>query len=427
MRFKALLGLVLLAACEPSVTAPVKVMAIVPNNMGTYDTKQVELTTPDSVIHMTGKLLTLIGGAQIEFNPSDPQLSSVTSEEQYSEVLLKNKGGSVRANFVDKSGVLWPSDFHSWGMTTTYYNFEQAFAYFQRIYDGKSTDELKGVRVLYFAGYKDLSNGVDVELRDNAIFYPPVKAFVILPFEKLQKVPLSLNLGVVGHEFAHLVFNKKVYGGAGLPAPLLSWTLTPFNLLKSMDEGFADFHGYGLTCTTAGSGAGCKSSLLSDSFSNASDVAARNIIDDKRCMTQALRAAFRNFQPGQWISSQEMYQVGTLIATSLFLASSPLGKEDVMQKALINSLDNDSAATPGFKQIIGPLQQSPALFTPELMANTIASHISDMDLRRQVCKQLSDRLQLVCVSFPCNVGGQNLMPACDTAVRGTSCPVLPPE
>jgi hypothetical protein len=426
MRFRALCGVLLLAACEPAVTTPVKVMAIVPNNSGTYDTKQVELTTPASVIHMNGPLLTLVGGAQVEINPNDPALMTATSEEQLIEVLLKNKGNSVRANLVDKGGVLWPADFHSWGMTTTYYNFEQAFLYYQKVYDGRPTDELKNIKVLYWAGFKNLAVSEN-EARDNALFFPLVKSFMVLPFEKLQKVPLSLNIGVVGHEFAHLVFNKKVYSGASLPPQIAQWTLTPFNLLKSMDEGFADFHGYGVTCATASTGAGCRASLLSDSFEDKALVASRNIIDDKRCMTAGLRSALHNFQPGQWSNSPEMYQLGTLIATSLYLASSPLGKEDVMQKALIASYDDDSAATPGFKQIIAPILNNQESFTPELMANTIAAHVTDLDLRKQVCKQLSDRLQLACVSFPCIVGGVNLMPACDNATRGISCPALPPE
>ncbi len=420
-RFPALCALLFLAACEPSVTAPVKVMVIAGNKMGTYDTRQVELTTPTSVVHMTGDLLTLIGGAQVEFNPADPGLASAITDQQLADVLLKNQGGSVRGNFVDKGGVLWPADFQTWGMTSTFYNFEQSYLYYQKIYDGKPTTELKGMRVLYWAGYKDLSGGVELEQRDNAIYYSPVRAFMILPFEKLQKVPLSLNIGVIGHEFAHLVFSKRVYAGASIPPPLSGWTLGPFNLLKSMDEGFADFHGYGVTCTTAASGSGCKDSLLSDSFDDASLVASRSIIDDKRCMSAVLRAAFNNFQPGQWISGKEMYQVGTLIATSLFLASAPTGKEEVVQKALIASYSDDSAVTPGFKQIIEPLLNTPQSFTIEVMINTIASHITDLDLKKQVCKQLRDRLQPdQCPSYPCAA-----IPQCDTAPSGTSCPVLP--
>ena len=250
---------------------------------------------------------------------------------------------------------------------------------------------------------------------------------MILPFDKLQKVPLSLNIGVIGHEFAHLVFSKRVFSGASLPAPITTWTLTPFNLLKSMDEGIADFHGYGVTCTTAATGAGCRASLLSDSFEDKALIAARDLTNDKACMTAELRSAFHNFQPGQFLGAGLHYKYGTLIAAALYQASAPTGKEDIMQKALINALDDDSAATPGFKQRINLFLLSPQSFTPELMAETIASHVTDLDLRKQVCKQLSDRLQHDCVSFPCDIGGVHVMPSCDNATRGISCPTLPPE
>lgn len=409
-----------LVACEPAVKTPVKVMAIVPNRSGTYDTRQVELTTPDSVVHMTGKLLTLVGGAQVELNPRDPQLETVTTEDQLLEVLMKNKGGSVRGNFVDRSGVLWPADFHTWGMTTTYYNFEQSFAYFQKIYNGKPTDELNNIRVLYWAAFKDLSSGSELESRDNAIFFPPIRAFMILPFEKLQKVPLSLNIGVVGHELSHLVFNKKVFAGSSLPAPLVSWSLAPFNLLKSLDEAFADFHGYGVTCTTANTGSGCLPSFLSASIDDKATIAERDMADLKQCMTAELRNAFHTYQQSKFLQDGLHYKIGTLIAASLYQASVPLGKEELMQKALIDALDDRSAQTPGFRQLIGLNLQTPQAFTLEAMANTIAAHVSDPELKKSVCKQLSDRLSLGCPSFPCD-----LMRACDTASRGVSCPVLP--
>lgn len=425
MRLSALCGLLLLAGCEPNLALPVKVMAIVPSRSNNYETRQVELTTPTSAVHLTGPVISFVGGTQIELNPRDPQLRTYTSEEQLRDLLVKNKGGPVRANFVDKSGVQWPADFHTWQMVTTFYNFEQAFLYFQKIYDGKLTAEIKDVQVLYWGSFVHLGVS-DKELRDNAIFYPPVKAFMVVPFEELQKIPFSMNLGVIGHEFSHLVFNKKVYGGASIPAALDSWTLAPFNLLKGMDEGLADFHGYGVTCGTVANGPGCLPNFLSVSFdatrpNDQKLLAERDMTNIDVCMTTELRNAFNNFTTSEFLRAGLEYRIGTLIAASLYQASVPFGKEEQMQKALIEALDQSSASRPtGFRQLISLNLQTPQAFTPELMANTIAAHISDLPLRKEVCKQLSDRLQLACSSFPCAA-----MPACDTATRGTRCPIIP--
>lgn len=425
MRLPALCGLILLAACEPTVTLPVKVRAIVPSRSNNYETRQVELTTPTSLVHLSGPVISLIGGAVVEINPSDPP---ATTEDQLRAVLLKNPGGVVRANFVEQAGVQVPADFHSWAMVTTFYNFEQSFLYFQKAYDGKLTDELKKAEVLYWASYKDLTVPNSDELHDNALYFSPIKSFMMVPFEKLQKLPLSLNLGVIGHEYAHLVFNKKVYGGAALPAPITSWTLGPFNLLKAMDEGIADFHGFGVTCSTVVNGPGCLPSFLAASFDTKTTDGARTVADRDmtnldQCMTKELRSAFHNFQPGQWLQQGLHYKLGTLIAASLYQASVPFGKEEQMQKALIESLDKSSPSRPdGFKQLVSLNQQTPANFTPELMANTIAAHVTDLQLKKEVCKQLSDRLQLQCATF-----AADCMPACIGATRGTRCPTLPPE
>ncbi|MBS1153573.1 MAG: hypothetical protein H6Q89_5271, partial [Myxococcaceae bacterium] len=190
----------------------------------------------------------------------------------------------------------------------------------------------------------------------------------------------------------------------------------------------ADFHGYGVTCATAGSGPGCLPSFISASFDKndpvngpayAKLIAARNIADDSHCMTQTLRAGIHNFQPAQFLRESLEYELGTLIATSLYQASAPLGKEDVMQKALIDSLDDADPKKQGFRQIISLYVNTPQNFTPELMANTIAAHIPDLELRKQVCKQLWTRLDLDSTIFP-----STTLDACATAVRGTFCPVL---
>ncbi len=415
-RLILLCAVALLAACEPDVPAMTnaKVMIIQAGTNGTYDTKQVELTTPTSVVHLTGPLLTMVGGGFVEIN--EDELAVASSDEQRAEILLKNKGNSVRANFIDKGGVLWPSDFHTWAMVSAYYNFEQAFLYYQRAYNGKPTTELKDFKVLYWGGFK-ISGGEDE--RDNAIYYSGFKGFLLAPGGSQQKVPIPMNLGIIGHEFAHLAFHKKVFSGVAFPKPLGSWSLAPFNLLKSLDEGLADFHGYGVTCASAGKGAGCKSNLLIDSFNDVEAVQQRNIVDPNRCMTMSLRASFNNFSQSQWVSGNQLYQLGNLFAVSLYLASTPDGKEEALQKSLIEAYD-DSTNNQGLKQFITDNLNTQSNFNMENVINIFANHISDMDLRRKVCTQLRQRLQPeTCPGFPCDP-----IPACASAPSGTACPQL---
>ena len=72
-------------------------------------------------------------------------------------------------------------------------------------------------------------------------------------------------------------------------------------------------------------------------------------------------------------------------------------------------------------------------FTPEKVADVIASHVTDPELKKLVCNQLVDRLQLMCSTFPCDPlsAGVDLTPLAHcpaTTVRGTTpCHALPPR
>ncbi len=434
MRFASLCGAaVFLAACAPNPPAPVSVMAIVPSLTGTYETRQISLSTITSITALSGTVVTLVGGAVVTIDPNDPAQKSAVTDEQIAAVLQSNRGGAVHANFIDKGGVLWPADFHSWAMVTTYFNFEQSYLYYQKIYDGAPTETLLGTRVLYWADFKDLGSGSETAATDNAFWFQPIKSFILVPFDKLQKVPFVFNVGVIGHEFAHLVFNQKVFANVALPAPLGSWTQRPFNLLKSMDEGLADFHGYGVTVVAPGPGP--RPNFLSASIADKAAVAARDMSDDNHCMTEELRAAFENFQNAQFTQAGLQYNVGTLIATALYQAANKKGGGalEQIQKALIASYDDTTSASPGFKQVINLNLSNQEKFTPEKVADTIASHVTDPELKKLVCNQLVDRLQLMCNGFPCDPLGAGVLfsplehcPAATT--RGTTpCKALPPR
>ena len=74
-------------------------------------------------------------------------------------------------------------------------------------------------------------------LTDNTLYLSFIKSFVVAPFKTEQLIPLSMNIGVIGHETAHRVFNFKALSDEGIHPALGAWSLDAFNLLKSLDEG----------------------------------------------------------------------------------------------------------------------------------------------------------------------------------------------
>lgn len=420
-----LLGLLaVMSACGPNPKAPVRVMALVPDQSGAFQTTEVQLTTVSNVTTLKGSVVEFVGAAKVVLDANDPlqgNILNMTDAQRY-EVLVKDQGVDVRGHYIDRGGVLWPADFHTWQMVSTYYNFERAYSYWNGLYDGVDPKELRPMKVLYWSDVR--LNSVE-PLTDNALFLSFIKAFTIVPFKNEQLIPLPMNIGVIGHEVAHKVFNFKVLEDKGFHPAITSWSQKPFNLLKSLDEGLADFHGFGVTCEEK-EGAGCRSNYLAISLSDDRIVRNRDLARTDACMDEATRTAFEQFAQGQWVTAQEMYRVGNLIAASLYQSANKAGKLGVMQRAVLLAYDDESNSTPGLRQLVSRNLNTPQFFTLEAVGNAFASHISDPELLKLFCNEYSTRLQTTCGTF----GGGNCpeMPACpQTSRRENFCPLLPPS
>jgi hypothetical protein len=186
--------------------------------------------------------------------------------------------------------------------------------------------------------------------------------------------------------------------------------------LKALDEGLADFHGYATTCGGTSTSL-CHPNFLAVSVDQAGSD-ARDLSHTDRCMTQTLRDAMNNFTQSQWLNQGLQYQLGTIIASSLYQAvnKTSSNKLGVMSKALVNAYSDATPTSEGLNQIINRNLQTPEKFTLEAVADSILSHITDPELAKATCGEMLDRLQL----------DRTQMVACPVAAtKGTSCPVLP--
>ncbi len=417
------LGVVLLG-CGPSGPAPVKVMAILPTTAGTYETKQVELQTVTNVTTLQGTAISFLGGNDVEFNANDPAQSvaggvaNQTDAQRY-EILVKGKGGVPRAQYITQAGILWPQDFHSWNMVTSFYNFERAYKYFVEIYNGKDTKQIENVKVMYWA---DLRIDSPQLILDNALYLPFIKAFTIAPTQNNTRIPLSMNIGVVGHEFAHRVFNERALNGQGIPAPALSWQTSAFNLYKSLDEGLADFHGWAATCREE---AGCRPNFLTFSLDDQMAAQRRDISRNDLCLDATLANAFEMTAPPVWSASPDLYRYGSLWAAAMFQAGNKAGSSGVqtIQRGLIDAYNDESPATPGLSQLISRNINTPSNFTPEAVAAVIANHLpKNTDVRKFACNEMLTRLNLRNDDMNMTVPGvADFVAACPSAARAR-CP-----
>lgn len=414
MRAAVALGALVGAGCGPQKTAPVKAMALIQTNQGVFAPKEVSLETVTDIVALNGTAAQLIGGAKIVLNFSDPIIVATggnLTDDQIKQVFVKSPGAPPRAAYVEKNGVLWPTDFHTWNMVSMYYNFEQAFKYFQAT--RVAEQEIASPTVYYtpyfaFAG----GSGPEMEQKDNTLFCAPIKAFAILPWDQLQQVPLAMNQGVIAHEYSHWVFDRKVYSGRAFPEALAAWSGRPqVNVLKSLDEGLADFHAYGASCHSV---AGCNTRWIEPSVGQA--VADDRDISKTRCIDLSLAQAVGTFSNDMFLQQGLEYRLGTIIAATLYQTSKRVPDSlDTVEQAVVASYSDANGTSPGMEQILINNLTNPGNVTVETLLNAVMSHTPALEVRTEMCNRFLDQLKL----------NPALMPACpNTAVGGTDCPAL---
>ncbi|MBZ4417681.1 hypothetical protein [Myxococcus sp. RHSTA-1-4] len=418
----ATLGLA--AGCAPDTSAPVKVQALVLSSNGEYVPQEVELKTVTDIVGLKGTVADLHGGARIVYDSQDQDLQTATTPEAFANALLKGAGHDVKASYIDQDGILWPADFHTWNMVTAYYNLERAFDYFQNVGNIPAADFKDPVKTYYFPEFVIADIDKD-PLVDNALYFSPMASFMVLPFDQLQRAPLAINAGIIAHEYSHRVFNLKAYNGAPFPEALSLWSSSSpspgANILKSLDEGLADFHAYGTTCRSI---KGCDTRFLGTSFEGeyAQIAANRDLAVTNRCMTAALRNQLLNQGLGEF--SGKEYEVGTLIASALYQAGENTGQREVLMRSVVAAYNDSSPQTPGLYQLAQQNLNDQSRFTLAVAVGAIITHVTDLRLKEAVCNELMDHLQIprdLLVGTP----NPNLCPASSTP--GTTCPALPTE
>ncbi|AKJ02630.1 hypothetical protein ATI61_11720 [Archangium gephyra] len=412
----------LTVSCAPPTQSPTKVRALVLSSNGEYAPTEVELKTITDIVAMEGQVMKVVGGAHIRVDSQDPELSAAQTEEAYMRAVLKDVGRPVTASYItDEKGVLWPADFHTWNLVTTYYNLERAWEYFTVTAEVKQA-ELPQTTTYYFPELV-LADLKDEPQIDNAMYFSPVQAFMVLPFKTIEKAPMALNASILTHEYAHLVFNRRVYEGRSIPTPLQNWALdgsTPgLNALKSLDEGLADFHAYVASCQTSYN---CNPRVLYTTLEGPKSEARD--LSRKWCMgtelSQSLFTAnFGAFDPAH-------YQVGTIMASALYesAATSPAWRQ-VLARAVVAAYSDVDPAKPGLAQLAKIYNGNQSGFTLARALRSIIQHIpnGEVDLKTRVCSNLATRLRIPLAALS---GGTDAGPSdCPEGATINDCSIAP--
>jgi hypothetical protein len=317
-------------------------------------------------------------------------------------VVLKDEGGDVRVHFIKSGGVEWSADFDSINMVMLYFNLETSLVFYKLF---GWTEAQAGVPDVYYQATFTEPQLSPNPIKDNALYFTPLQGFLVLPFATFQGVPLAMNLGVIGHEYSHYQLATRVFGRAVSP-PVYdtfgagSGTASPAaNLLKSLDEGFADFFGTGVTCGAAFDH--CDPNFLSPSVAS---VAADRDLSGKHCLDQTLNTHLRTDPLDTFVAGSFQYEVGTVLSSAMWRAANDgkvvaaLGAKTAIQKSmqtLYASLDDADASNPGLNQILQQLKGAnrPDLFTIDYtVADMVVRHAADPALGTALCSAFMDRI-----------------------------------
>ena len=374
-----------LAACGPD-PGPVDMAVLAPDPVtGAYRLEVVRIETLEDVTALRGAAATPIGGASLSFDPE--ALEGVDTEAEFRARVIRDAGGPVEAQFVERDGVLWPVDFHTLNLATAYRNFEVARRYaLARGLD--PVGPLTGMPFYYFPEFR-WDGG---PMADNAAYLPHLESFVLLPFVVLQEVPLPMNLGVIAHEYGHAIFGATARGSAFLPR-YTAWAPDSAGnrLLGVLEEGFADAWGAGATGDP---------NYLAHSFPFAR-AAARDIDEfwpQDHCYSPAafeadLAAARRCSDGGERYWAHRQYRLGTVIAAALWRAGEEpgTGYDRVMDAVLA------SYAAVGPSSLAAAMAGDPSgdsfgdLAVP---ARALVAGAPDEPTRLALCRVLGERLGL---------------------------------
>lgn len=245
-----LLGTLFFGACsvQDKTSGPVQVKVIQPvAGHCKYSVSPAKIETLDSLINVRGKLGSVV----------------TTSENLGSrnEILDTFDGlNAVDAQFAASGSTYAPLDYPSLFAVSLYYAVERAHLVFAGL-DARADmpavvpNFANRTRFVYEAKRTFGEIGVDADVSDNAEYLGhsvsgrsdlDVNNFLFsFPTDEIADVPLGLNVGVMAHEYSHLVMNHLFW----LPAiaedkKVESDSKPTKNTLAALDEGLADYFGF---------------------------------------------------------------------------------------------------------------------------------------------------------------------------------------
>lgn len=236
-----LVTIALLVSCskESIPEGPVNAHILFSND-GNYQLGVVKIDSFMQAEYLVGANVEIRGGASVEISE---ELSGVFYSEDPDRIYA-SRGSKIKLDYDFKDDTIYPSDYTSMSLLAMFYNFEKTFAFWQNNYD-LSVDEFGYTTIQNDPVLKasDNNNEIQSTMRTNAAFIGGIRDLWFFKESEFEKVPFKLNRGVMAHEFFHSVFDLYFFKPSNSDRLLGRAE----NVIRSINEGLADFFAYIVT------------------------------------------------------------------------------------------------------------------------------------------------------------------------------------
>lgn len=226
-----------LCACGGDLASPFSAVAITYDvNKQAFKLAQVRLNTLTSLRHLKGTSGDVTAGGKVRVSSSAARASGATVASLRT-AFVKTAPAEVEIAWNVLNDIVYPEDFESLELLSTYYNMEKARSELANL-------GLTALPARSIVAHADLAdeNGLP-PLAAGELYYAPMATFFAPATTAEQQVPPAFNLGAVVHAVGHQAVEELVWGGAPLPAPESGSDVKARHLARALAEGVGDYLG----------------------------------------------------------------------------------------------------------------------------------------------------------------------------------------
>ncbi|MCA1827292.1 MAG: hypothetical protein ABR567_01685 [Myxococcales bacterium] len=226
-----------LYACGGDLASPFSAVAITFDvNKQAFKLAQVRLNSLSSLRHLRGSAGDVTAGGKVRVSSVAARASGATVESLRS-AFIKTQPSQVEIAWNVLNDIVYPEDFASLELLSTYYNMEKARAELANL--GLTTLPARPI-----VAHAELTNENGISpLPDGELYYAPMATFFAPATTAQQAVPPAFNLGAVAHALGHQAVEELVWGGTPLPSPETGTDNEARHIARALSEGVGDYLG----------------------------------------------------------------------------------------------------------------------------------------------------------------------------------------